>query len=73
MSVEGARMRLQAAMKELRLKWSQTEPQWRDATARAFAERYIESLEDALRSALPAMEAMAETLARVRQECGEPR
>jgi hypothetical protein len=46
---------------------------WRDATAAKFSARYIEQLEDAVRSALPAMERMAEILARVRSECGDPR
>ena len=73
MSVEGARMRLQGSMKELMAKWSEVEPLWRDATARGFQKRYLEALEAAVKSALPAMEKMAETLHRVRSECGEPR
>jgi len=72
MSIEGARMRLQGSMKDLRVKWAETESVWRDATAAAFAKRYVEQLEDAVRSALPAMEKMAEILARVRSECGDP-
>jgi hypothetical protein len=73
MSVEGARMRLQGSMKELMSKWSETEALWRDASARGFHKRYIEALELAVKSALPAMEKMAETLHRVRSECGDPR
>ncbi len=73
MSVEGARTRIQGSMKDLRVKWSETESVWRDATAATFSARYIEQLEDAVRSALPAMERMAEILARVRSECGDPR
>jgi len=55
------------------VKWSEAESVWRDATAAKFSARYIEQLEDAVRSALPAMERMAEILARVRSECGDPR
>lgn len=73
MSVEGARMRIQGSMKDLRVKWSEAESVWRDVTAAKFNARYIEQLEDAVRSALPAMERMAEILARVRGECGDPR
>ncbi|NBX24851.1 MAG: hypothetical protein EBQ99_02175 [Planctomycetes bacterium] len=73
MSVEGARMRLQGSMKDLLVKWSEAEALWRDATADHFHRRYIESLEAAVKSALPAMEKMAETLHRVRVECGDPR
>lgn len=73
MSVEGARMRLQASMKELLQKWDQLEPMWRDATSRAFHARYIDQLEVAVKLALPAIEKMSETLHRVRSECGEPR
>jgi hypothetical protein len=73
MSVEGARMRLQGSLKELLMKWSEVEPLWRDATSENFRRRYIESLEAAVKAALPAMEKMAETLHRVRMECGDPR
>ena len=73
MSVEGARMRLQGSMKELMTKWSEIEPLWRDAASRGFHKRYLEALEGAVKSALPAMEKMAETLHRVRSECGDPR
>lgn len=73
MSMEGARTRAQGAMKELKVKWAEASEQWNDATAKAFERRYIEQLEQALRAALPAMEKMAETLARVRSECGDPR
>ncbi|MEY4842204.1 MAG: hypothetical protein RJA12_928 [Planctomycetota bacterium] len=73
MSVEGARTRIHGSMKDLRVKWSEAESVWRDATAAKFSARYIEQLEDAVRSALPAMERMAEILARVRSECGDPR
>ena len=73
MSVEGARMRMLGAMKDLHMKWGEAESLWRDATAEAFRRRYIESLEDAVRSAMPALEKMADSLARMRADCGDPR
>ena len=73
MSMDGARTRAQGALKELKVKWADASASWNDATARAFERRYIEQLEQAVRAALPAMEKMAEVLARVRSECGDPR
>lgn len=73
MSLEGARMRAQGALKELKIKWAEAEASWNDGTAQAFEKRYVEQLEQAVRSALPAMEAMAAVLERVRRECGDPR
>lgn len=73
MSVEGARVRLQGSLRDLLLKWAEAEQVWRDATARTFAGRYITPLEDSVRSALPAMEHMAEVLVKVRSDCGDPR
>ncbi len=72
MSVEGARQRLQASLRDLKAQWEVAQASWQDATAEAFGDRYIEELEQAVRTAMPAMEKMAETLVRVRRECGEP-
>ncbi|MFM7807372.1 MAG: WXG100 family type VII secretion target [Planctomycetota bacterium] len=72
MSVEGARQRLQASLRDLKSQWEVARSAWQDATAETFGDRYIEELEQAVRTAMPAMEKMAETLVRVRRECGDP-
>ena len=71
MSVAGARVRLQGSLRDLLLKWSEAEQAWRDATALKFGARYITPLEDAVRSALPAMEHMAEVLVKVKADCSD--
>jgi uncharacterized protein YukE len=71
MSVEGARQRVQASLRDLKAQWDIARSSWQDATAEAFGDRYIEELEQAVRTAMPAMEKMAETLIRVRRECGD--
>ncbi|MBM4006595.1 MAG: WXG100 family type VII secretion target [Planctomycetes bacterium] len=71
-SVEGARQRLQASLRDLKSQWEVARSAWQDATAETFGDRYIEELEQAVRTAMPAMEKMAETLVRVRRECGDP-
>lgn len=73
MSVEGARQRAQASLRDLKLKWEHASVTWRDATAAEFGERYVEQLEQAIRTALPAMEKMIEVLARIERDCGDPR
>jgi len=72
MSVEGARQRLQASLRDLKAHWEVAQAAWQDATSQAFQDRYIDELEQAVRTAMPAMEKMAESLARVRRECGDP-
>jgi uncharacterized protein YukE len=71
MSVEGARQRVQASLRDLKSRWEQSHALWSDATADEFGERYVEQLEQAIRNALPAMEKMAEVLERVRRDCGD--
>jgi hypothetical protein len=44
---------------------------WHDDTARHFRERSIEPIERSLRSAMNALDAMEDTLRRVRSECGD--
>lgn len=70
--VEGARMRTQGSLRDLLQKWNEVRETWDDATARAFGTTYIETLEQAVRTALPAMEKMAELLHRMQRECEDP-
>ena len=70
--VEGARVRAHGALRDLLQKWEASRESWDDATAAAFGARYIETLEDAVRAALPAMEQMAETLHRMQRDCRDP-
>ncbi|MEY3021003.1 MAG: hypothetical protein RIS86_199, partial [Planctomycetota bacterium] len=51
--------------------WYKVSEAWRDDTARAFKERSIEPIDKQLRLAMNALEAMDETLRRVRAECGD--
>lgn len=70
--VEGARLRTQGALRDFLQKWSLESELWDDATAAAFRERYVEQLDQAVRTALPALEKMAEQLRRMQKECEDP-
>lgn len=72
MSMEGSRQRLQASLRELKVQWERTRLVWQDAAAAEFGERYVDALDQAIRAAMPAMEMMAESVARLRRECGDP-
>lgn len=73
MSVDGARQRAQASLRDLKVKWAHARESWRDATAAEFGARYVEALEHAIRVAIPAMEKMSALLDRAERECGDPR
>ena len=51
--------------------WYRVSEVWRDDTARTFRERSIEPIDQQLRAAMNALDAMEETLRRVRIECGD--
>lgn len=70
--VDGARVRTHGALRDFRQQWDLARQSWDDAASRAFAERYLEPLEEAIRVALPAMEKMAETLHRMQHDCRDP-
>jgi hypothetical protein len=53
--------------------WYRVSEAWHDDASRAFRERSVEPLDRTLRSAMNALDAMDETLRRVRNECGEGR
>lgn len=72
MSVQGARQRVQASLRDLKAQWERSRELWRDSTADEFGERYVEQLEQAMRSALPAMEKMVEVLEHLARDCRDP-
>ena len=72
MSVEGGRQRLYGALKEVRMKWAESESQWKDPASQMLAKKYVQPLEDGGKAAIHAMEAMRDLIARIRSECNDP-
>jgi hypothetical protein len=73
MSLSDSKARLASAHRDLMAAWHRANDSWHDDASRAFRERSIEPLDRTLRSAMNALDAMEETLRRVRGECGEGR
>jgi hypothetical protein len=71
MSLSDSKARITAAHRDLLNAWHKVSGVWRDDTARVFRERSIEPIDRSLRAALNALDAMDETLRRVRNECGD--
>ena len=72
MSVEGGRQRLYGALKEFRMKWAESESQWKDPASQMLAKKYVQPLEDGAKAAIQAMESMRDLIARIRSECNDP-
>lgn len=72
MSVAGARMRMDLAIKELRIRWTQVSASWDDPVSRAFERNYLDTLEQSARLAGAALDTMRDAIARAKRECGEP-
>ncbi|MGA1225602.1 MAG: hypothetical protein ACO31E_13680, partial [Phycisphaerales bacterium] len=70
-SLSDSTARLASAQRDLMAAWHRVSEAWHDDTARGFRERTIDPVEQQLRSAMNALQAMDETLRRVRQECGD--
>lgn len=73
MSLSDSKARMMSAHRDLMNAWFRVSEAWHDDTARRFRERSIEPIDRQLRSAMNALDAMEETLRRVRSECGEDR
>ena len=71
MSLADSKARMMSAHRDLMNAWFRVHEAWHDDTARRFRERSIEPIDRRLRSAMNALDAMEETLRRVRSECGE--
>ena len=73
MSLTAARGQLHRGLIDLMRHWSRTRETWDDAVAASFEKQFLEPLEPATRSAMDAMEEMADLLAKARRECGDDR
>lgn len=71
MSVAGARMRMNLALKDLHLKWAQVSQSWNDPVSRAFQSNYLDALDQGTRLAGGALDKMRDAIARAKRECGE--
>ena len=71
MSLSDSKARINAAQRDLMNAWYKVSDAWRDDTARAFRERTIEPIERSIRAAMNALDAMDETLRRVRNDCDD--
>ena len=71
MSLSDSKARINAAHRDLMSAWHKVSDSWRDDTSRAFRERSIEPIERSIRAAMNALDAMDETLRRVRNDCDD--
>ncbi len=71
MSLASARAKIGTAHRQLLVDWERTKESWDDPASHAFGRNHVEPLEHAVRSAIGAIEHMAEVLERVRRECGD--
>jgi hypothetical protein len=59
---------MQDALKIMRRKWDETNPQWNDAVRRDFAENHWGPLEDHTVAALKQMDRLSQVMTALRQE-----
>ncbi len=71
MGVYEGRGQLSRAMKDLMHRWLETKSSWDDANSAVFEEKYLQPLDQDMRSAVSAMDTMAVLLAQARNDCEE--
>lgn len=69
MGVYEGRGQLAKALKELKNAWLECQMSWKDANAQRFEKKHIAPLEMDLRSAVAAMDLMAQVISAVRRDC----
>jgi hypothetical protein len=69
MGVQEGRGQLNKALKELMLRWAETQSSWNDAMSRQFEEKFLRQLELDLRHATGAMDQMAVILHQIHRDC----
>jgi hypothetical protein len=71
MGVSEGRAQLTKGIKQLMMQWMETKSQWHDAQTSKFEEKYINNLEQDLKSAFSAMDQMAVLLTQAKNDCVE--
>ena len=69
MGLYEGRGNLNKGFKDLLVKWHQAREDWDDIVAQEFEKKYIEPLEMSLRTAVSAMDHMAQIMSRVDRDC----
>lgn len=69
MGLYEGRGNLNKGLKDLMARWYMTRQDWSDVVADEFEKKYLEPMEVALKSAISAMDQMAQTLSRVDSDC----
>jgi len=73
MRLDAGRSRLYSALKDLLAKWDQIEPTWNDVMRQEFEAKVLEPLTQSSEEALRAMDALAQVLTTMRNDCeGRP-
>jgi hypothetical protein len=61
---------LNHALKEMRLRWEQTQDQWKDSVSEGFDREHWQPLESHVVAALRAMDRISPLLLKMQQDCG---
>lgn len=70
-NLQAAAGRLQEALEKLQRAWSAASDEWRDENSRHIEEQLLAPLSAEVSAALPAIDHLAQTLARAARECEE--
>ena len=71
MGMTEGRASLRKSVKELMMHWNEARSQWTDSNAHGFEERFILQFNQDAKQAVSGMDAMAQILQRIKQDCGE--
>jgi hypothetical protein len=71
MGMTEGRASLRKSVKELVMHWAETKSKWNDINSHRFEERFINQFTQDAKQAVSGMDAMAQILQRIKQECGE--
>jgi len=70
MGMTEGRASLRKSVKELMMHWAETRSHWADVNAHRFEERFLNQFNQDAKQAISGMDAMAQILQRIKQECG---
>jgi len=69
MGMHEGRAKIGKSVKDLLTHWTETRSNWDDSTSDAFEKKFLVAIEADARTAISAMDSMAQVLAQIKRDC----
>ncbi len=71
MSINAGRAKLESSRQDFLVAWARVKSVWHDEISAEFEQRFVETADQRIKAAAPAIEELADLINRVQRDCGD--